>query len=156
MEHEYLNFNEITESRRHTVDESLHTISVAELKALTDELFPYAMERENLNVKEIVKSRRHSIDESLRTISVAELKALTNELFPYSEHPWLEKFLDVINDPASGTIHDAMADERIHVLYCHDKQIGMWFIRGIGKGPLQREELEIMQEIVERRLCPKA
>ncbi len=152
MEHENLNVKEIMESRRHTVDESLHTISVAELKALTDELFPYVMEHENLNVKEIVESRRHTIDESLRTTSVAELKALTDELFPYTDDPWLEKFLNVINDPVSGTFHHAMADERIHVLYCHDKQIGMWFIRGIGKGPLEPEELKIMREIVERRI----
>ena len=110
------------------------------------------MEHENLNVKEIMESRRHTIDESLRTISVAELKALTDELFPYTDDPWLEKFSDVINDPASGTIHHAMADHRIHVLYCHDKQIGMWFIQGIGKGPLQPEQLEMMREIVEQRL----
>lgn len=66
----------------------------------------------------------HSI-ESLRTMSVAELKALIGELFPSAGHPWLEKFLIVINDPASGAFHHAMADERVHVLYCHDKEIGM-------------------------------
>jgi hypothetical protein len=79
------------------------------------------------------------------------LKALTDELFPGADHPWLEKFSEVVSDPASGTIHHAMTDDHIHVLYCHDKNIGMWFIRGSGKGPLQPEQLQIMREIVETR-----
>jgi hypothetical protein len=109
------------------------------------------MEIENLNIKEIMEARRHAVEESLRPISVAELKALTDELFPDADHPWLEKFLNVISDPTSGLFHLAIADDRIHILYCHDKDIGMWFIRGLGKGPLQPEELKIMQEIVEER-----
>jgi hypothetical protein len=44
-----------------------------------------------------------------------------------------------------------MADERIQVLYCHDKAIGMWFISEIGKGPLQPEQLKIMREFVEAK-----
>jgi hypothetical protein len=88
---------------------------------------------------------------SLRTISVAELKALTDDFFPYADHPWLEKFSSVINDPASGTIHHAVVDDRVHILYCHDKDIGMWFILGVGKGPLEPVHLKIMKEIVEGR-----
>ncbi|MEO7933929.1 MAG: hypothetical protein ABIT76_12295 [Chthoniobacterales bacterium] len=108
------------------------------------------MEPENLNIEEIMKSRRHSVEESLTTISVAELKMLTDELFPFNDHPWLEKFLTVIHDPASGTFHHAVVDNRVDVLYCHNKDIGMWFIPGSGKGPLQPEQLKIMREIVER------
>lgn len=107
------------------------------------------MQPENLNIKEIMESRRHAVERSLSTISLAELKALTDELFPYVDHPWLEKFSGVVSDPASGTFHHAMADDRVHVLYCDNKNIGMWFIRGSGKGPLQPEELKIMREIVE-------
>jgi len=109
------------------------------------------MEHEDLNIDEIIESRRKSVEKSLRQISAVELKALTTELFPFSDHPWLEKFLEVVNDPASGTFHHAIVDGRVNVLYCHDKHIGMWFIRGSGKGPLQPEQLEIMQEIVEAR-----
>jgi hypothetical protein len=106
---------------------------------------------DNLNIKEVMESRRQAVEESLHTISVEELKALIDELFPYVEHPWLEKFLSVINDPTSGTFHHALVDDSIHVLYCHDKDIGMWFIRGTGRGPLQREHLEILKGIVEGR-----
>ena len=105
------------------------------------------MEHENLNLKEVMESRHHAVEESLRIISVDELKALTDELFPYADHPWLETFLNVVSDPTSGTFHHAVTDDRldevklpIHILYCHDKEIGMWFIRGSGKGPLQPEE----------------
>jgi len=107
------------------------------------------MQNVELKMKEVLESRRHAVEESLRTISVTELTALTGELFPHIGHPWLGKFLEVVNDPASGTLHHAMTDDHIHVLYCHDKEIGMWFIRGIGKGPLQPEELNIMRQIVE-------
>ena len=109
------------------------------------------MEQESFNFKEIMETRRHEVSESLRTISVAELKALTDELFPYVDHPWLEKFSSVINDPSSGTIRHAIVDDHVHVLYCHDKDIGMWFIRGSGKGPLEPVHLKIMKEIVEGR-----
>jgi hypothetical protein len=106
------------------------------------------MEIENLNLEEIMEARRQAVEKSLRTISVAELKALTDELFPYIDHPWLEKFSSVINDPSSGTMRHAIVDDRVHVLYCHDKDIGMWFIPGIGKGPLEPVHLKIMKEIV--------
>jgi hypothetical protein len=109
------------------------------------------MQNEELNVKEVIQSRRDTVEESLHTVSVAELKALTDELFPSIDHPWLEKFSQVVNDPASGPFHHAFADDHVHVLYCRDKEIGMWFIRGIGKGPLRPEELKMMRQIVEAR-----
>jgi hypothetical protein len=112
------------------------------------------MQGEELNIKEVLEARRQAVEESLRSIEAAELKALTDELFPWGDHPWLEKFSEVVNDPTSGTFHHAMADDRIHVLYCHNKNIGMWFIRGSGKGPLQPDQLKIMKEIVEAQASP--
>ena len=109
------------------------------------------MEPEHFNIKEVMESRRHAVEESLNSISVADLKALTDELFPYVDHPWLEKFSEIVSDPASGTFHHAVVDDRVHVLYCRGQNIGLWFIRGFGKGPLQPEHLEIMREIVEAR-----
>ena len=67
------------------------------------------MERQNCNIKEIMESRRHAVDESLHTISVAELNALADELFPDFDHPFLEKFVGVINDPGSGPFYHAHA-----------------------------------------------
>ena len=107
------------------------------------------MQNEQINISEIMEARRQSVADSLHTISVTELQALTEELFPTVDHPWLEKFSEVVNDPMSGTLHHAMADDHVHVLYFHDKNIGLWFIRGVAKGPLQPEHLEIMRELVE-------
>jgi hypothetical protein len=107
------------------------------------------MQIEPFNINALMESRRQAVAESLHKISVEELKALTEEIFPYVDHPWLGKFLEVVNDPASGTLYHAMADDHIHVFYCHDKDIGMWFHRGGGKGPLQPEELKIMREVLE-------
>ena len=63
------------------------------------------MQPEILDFKQISGARRLAVEESLQTISAAELKALTDELFPYSDHPWLEKFVNVTTDPASGVFH---------------------------------------------------
>lgn len=108
------------------------------------------MDHKNLDIKEVMKERRHAIEQSLHMVSAAELKKLADDLFPDVTHPWLELFLSVINDPSSGTFYSA-AGEHIEVLYCHDKDIGMWFIPDVGKGPLQPEHLKIMKEIVEGR-----
>jgi hypothetical protein len=108
------------------------------------------MKIENLNIGEFMEARRHAVEDSLQPISVAELKALTDELFPDVDHPWLERFSNIINDPSSGTMFHAIVDDRVHLLYCHDKNIGMWFILGLGKGPLEPAHLKIMKEIVER------
>jgi len=107
------------------------------------------MKTENLNFEEIMDKRRQAVEDSLSTISVAELRALVDELFPNVDHPWLEKFTSVINDPSSGTIHHAIVDDRVHILYCSNKDIGMWFILGSGKGPLEPVHLKVMKAIVQ-------
>ena len=60
-----------------------------------------------LSKRKIMDARIHSIESSLRTISVVELKALTDGLLPSADHPWLETFLNVLNDPASGAFYHA-------------------------------------------------
>lgn len=110
------------------------------------------MEYQSFQINELMNERRHDVDESLRPISAAELRALTSDLFPYQGHPWLEKYLEVINNPAGGDFYHALVDRVVHVFYCHDRNIGMWFIPGSGaKGALQPEELRIMKEAVEGR-----
>jgi hypothetical protein len=109
------------------------------------------MQHEDPNITEIMESRRHAVEESLGTISGAELKALSEELFRQPDHPMLGKFLDVINDPDSGTFHHAHAGDRIEVLYCQSKDVGMWFIPGFATGRLEPHELKIMKEIVQAR-----
>ena len=109
------------------------------------------MPTENLDITQTIQSRRDALEESLREITVPELRALKETIFPLVDHPWLEKFAEIVNDPTSGRFYHGMADHRIHVLYCRDKIIGMWFIQGVGKGPLQPAELKTIREILESR-----
>jgi hypothetical protein len=107
------------------------------------------MDYENLNITEIMESRRQAVEESLRTIGVNELKALSEQLFRQADHPVLGTFLDVINDPESGTFHHAHAGDNIQVLYCQNKDVGMWYIPGFATGRLEPHELQIMKEVVQ-------
>jgi hypothetical protein len=109
------------------------------------------MKPENLDLNEILKARSDAAKKSLRTISVPEIEALTEVIFPDADHPWLEKIWEVVSDPTSGTFHHAVLDDHIEVLYCHDKNIGLWFIPGIGKGPLLPNHLKAMRQVVEAR-----
>jgi hypothetical protein len=107
------------------------------------------MPSENLNMDELTEERRKALAETIRTISVEELKALGEGLFPYHDHPWREKFFGFITENASATFHHATTNDRIHIIYCHAKDKGMWFLPGSGMGPLQANGLKIMKEIVE-------
>ena len=42
-----------------------------------------------------------------------------------------------------------MVDDRVHILYAHGKEIGMWCIPSFATGPLQEGQLKIIKEIVE-------
>jgi hypothetical protein len=107
------------------------------------------MPSENLQLDEITKERRKAIEETIQTISIEELKALGEGLFPYADHPWREKFFAFITENAGATFHHATTHDRIHIIYCHDKDRGMWFLPGSGMGPLQAKGLKILKEIVE-------
>jgi hypothetical protein len=107
------------------------------------------MQNEEFNITEVMESRRHALKESLHTVSAVSLKAVIEEIFPYADHPGLETFLNVISDSASGTFYHGMVADRIHTLYAHGKEIGMWVIPGLATGPLQPDQLKIIKEIVE-------
>jgi hypothetical protein len=107
------------------------------------------MPSENLQLDEITKERRNSIEDTIDTIGVEELKALGEGLFPYIDHPWREKFFTFITENAGSTFYHGTTHDRIHVIYCHAKDNGMWFLPGSGMGPLQPKSLRILKEIVE-------
>jgi hypothetical protein len=108
------------------------------------------MPTENLNMDEINEARRQGIQASIRSISVPDLKKIGEDLFPFHDHPWRETFFDFIKENAGETFHHAVTKDGIHILYCHGKERGMWFLPGSGKGPLQPSGLKALKEIVER------
>jgi hypothetical protein len=107
------------------------------------------MEAENFDLEGIMRDRRHAVAESIHQISVPELKILAETLFPDVTHPWYEKYLEFIEQNQGEVFYHGTTEERIHLLYCHSKERGIWFIIGVGIGILQENELKTMREIVE-------
>jgi hypothetical protein len=107
------------------------------------------MERENLDMESIAQSRRKAIAASIETISNERLKAIGEELFPYAGDPIREKFFQFAAENAGCTFHRADASKDIKILYCHDKNQGIWFIPHTGFGPLPAQGLAMLKQIVE-------
>src|SRR5207248_8121185 len=102
---------------------------------------------ESINMEEITKARRKAIAESIRTISVEELKALGERLFPHMDNPWREKFFGFIAENVGATFHHAATHDNVQIIYCNTKNKGMWFMPGIGMGPMQPKGLGILKRI---------
>jgi len=109
------------------------------------------MEPENLNMEEITEARRNAIAESIRTISIEELKRLGERLFPFVEHPWREKFFVFLTENTGATFYHAMTHDGVQVVYCPTKDKGIWFMPGVGNGPMQAKGRAILKQIVEGR-----
>lgn len=109
------------------------------------------MPSENLNMEELTDERRKGIEESIRTIGLVELKALGDELFPYLDHPWHQRYFSFLNENAGCTFYYAKTRDRLHFVYCQEKDEGMWFLGDSGRGPLQEKGRKIFKEIIERK-----
>jgi hypothetical protein len=105
---------------------------------------------ERFDLEELTKERRKSIAESIRPISVEELKKLGDEIFKYFDDPWRVAFFDFIAQNPGSAFHHAVASDGVHIVYCRDKDKGIWFMPGRGKGPLQARGRQTMKEIIER------
>ena len=106
------------------------------------------MPSENLNMEELTDERRQAIENSIRTISLDELKALGDKLFPFLDHPWREKYYSFLTENANCTFHHATTRDGIHFVYCQEKDQGIWFLPGSGRGPLQETGRKIFKAIV--------
>jgi hypothetical protein len=105
---------------------------------------------EKFDFEELTKERRKSIAESIRPISAEELKKLGDEIFKYFDDPWRVAFFDFIAQNPGSTFHHAVTSDGVHIVYCRDKDKGIWFLPGRGKGPLQVRGRQTMKEIIER------
>lgn len=109
------------------------------------------MSSEELDLNSILINRREAVKESIQPISLEELKNLGENLFPFLDHPWRAVFFDFLKENANSNFYHAETRDRIHVLYCRDKERGLWFIPGSGMGPLQEKALKTLKEIVDER-----
>jgi hypothetical protein len=105
---------------------------------------------EKFDLEELTKERRKSIAESIRPISLEELKKLGDEIFKYVDDPWRDAFLGFLRENRGATFHHAVTSDRVHIVYCRDKDKGIWFMPGRGKGPLQVRGRQTMKEMIER------
>jgi hypothetical protein len=105
---------------------------------------------EKFDLENLDKERRKSIAKSVRTISVEELKKIGEEIFPNPDDPWRHAFFQFIAENSGATFHYAVTSDGVHIVYCRDRDKGMWFLPGTGKGPLQAKGRKIMTEIIQR------
>ena len=99
----------------------------------------------------IMQDRRDAVQKSIRPISSSDLKALGEKILPNLDDSWRDAFFSFIEENAGSTFYHATTSDRIHVIYCRDKQKGLWFMPGRGKGPMQARGLAILKEIVDQR-----
>jgi len=105
---------------------------------------------DTVNMEEITKARRKAIAKSIRTISVEELKALGERLFPLAGDPWRDKFFAFLHENPGATFHYAITSDGVHIVYCREKDKGIWFVPGTGKGPLQERGRKTMRQMIEK------
>jgi hypothetical protein len=104
---------------------------------------------DKFDLEELTKERRKAIAKSIRTVEAEELKKIGEEIFRYAEDPWREAFFRFIAENPGATFHHAVTSDNVNIIYCRDKNKGMWFLPGSGMGPLQARGKRVMKEMIE-------
>jgi hypothetical protein len=104
---------------------------------------------EKFDLETLTKERRKAIAKSIRTVDTEELKKIGEEIFRYAEDPWREAFFRFIAENPGATFHHAVTSDNVNIIYCRDKDKGMWFLPGSGMGPLQARGKRVMKEMIE-------
>lgn len=105
------------------------------------------MPPENLSAENITAARRIALAGSIRTVSYGELKALGEGLFSVTDEPGRGNYFKFISDNCNTIMHHATTNDGIHIVYCPEKNKGIWCVPGSGFGPLQTKSLRIVKEI---------
>jgi hypothetical protein len=106
---------------------------------------------EKFDLEALTKERRKAIAKSIRTVSTEELKKIGEEIFHYAEDPWRQAFFRFIAENPGATFYHAVTSDNVNIVYCRDKDKGMWFLPGSGMGPLQARGKKVMKEMIEAR-----
>ena len=106
---------------------------------------------DKFDLEALTKERRKAIAKSIRTVEAEELKKIGEEIFRYAEDPWREAFFRFIAENPGATFHHAVTSDNVNIVYCRDKDKGMWFLPGSGMGPLQARGKKVMKEMIEAR-----
>ena len=103
---------------------------------------------EKFDFENLTKERRKAIAKTIRTISSDEMKKLGEEIFRYADDPWRETYFKFIAENPGSTCHHAVTNDGVNIVYCRDRDKGMWFLPGSGMGPLQEQGRKTMKEII--------
>ena len=104
---------------------------------------------ERFDFEKLTKERRKSLAQTIRSVSVAEMKTLGDELFKYVDDAWRDAYFGFIAENPGASFHHAVTSDGVHLLYCKDKDKGIWFLPGQGKGPLQATGRRAMKDLIE-------
>ena len=103
---------------------------------------------EKFDLENLDKERRKALAQSIGTISVEELKAIGDQIFRYADDPWREAFFQFIAENPGATFHHGVMSDGVNIVYCRDRDKGIWFLPGSGLGPLQATGRKAMSEII--------
>jgi hypothetical protein len=103
---------------------------------------------ETFDLENLNKERRKAIAKTIRTVNADELKKIGNEIFHFAEDPWRDAFFKFIEENPGATFHHAVTSDGVNLIYCRNKDKGMWFLPGSGMGPLQERGRKVMQEMI--------
>ena len=107
---------------------------------------------EKFDLESLNKERLKAIAKTIRMISIEEVKKLGEELFPMAGDPWREAFFGFLKENPGSTYHHATTSDGVNLVYCRDKDKGIWFIPGSGLGPLQARGRDVMKKMIEGNL----
>jgi len=93
------------------------------------------------------EDRRKAMAKSIRSVSPDELKKIGEQIFRVAEDPWREKFFSFITEHHGSSFYHAITSDGVNIVYCSDKDKGMWFLPGTGMGPLQEKGRRMMKEM---------
>jgi hypothetical protein len=108
------------------------------------------MSLDRFDFENLTKERRAAIAKSIRTISAEEMKKLGEQIFHFADDPWREAYNHFLEENKGATCHHAVTSDGVNLIYCREKDKGMWFLPGSGKGPLQERGRKAMSEMIEK------
>ena len=103
---------------------------------------------DTFDFESITEERRKSIAKTIRPISLEEVKKMGQTLFKYADDPSRDAFNQFIAENPGASFHHAETTDGVNILYCSDKDKGLWFLPGTGLGPLQERGRRAMSESI--------
>ena len=104
---------------------------------------------EQFDFENLTAERRKSLAQTIHPISVSEMSKLGDELFKHLDDPWRAAYFEFIAENRGANFYHATTSDAVHILYCKDKDKGIWFLPGQGKGRLQAMGRRTMRELID-------